>query len=374
MQRRSFLSTLALPAWAAAGLAGCGGGGGAADPGVPTAPERHQVVGSFVVSNHAAVGLPDGSVIVIGGDRALNALSESVDRFDPTTRRFTRIGSLASGRASHTALALHDGRILVAGGMTSLELPPFAEIIDAQRGTVVDAGRMAASRQGHTMTLLADGRVLVTGGSGRSSAELWDPATNAWRLLPSRLRHARAGHSATLLADGRVLIAGGDAMQSAGYVFAELWDPRSEAFTVLDSGVTEPSMLHAAWRAGDGSVYLVGGELATGEALVPLASALRFEPATQRFAAAPSLAQARTLAVPLPASDGGALLIGGQTAGERATRRFAAWSPSRGELPLPELPAPRLWHSAHRLPDGRVLVLGGEDGLGRHVAEVLLVS
>jgi hypothetical protein len=39
---------------------------------------------------------------------------------------------------------------------------------------------------------------------------------------------------------------------------------------------------------------------------------------------------------------------------------------------LAPLPAGRLWHSVNRLADGRVLVLGGEDGRGNYVSGTLI--
>ncbi|MFN3302319.1 MAG: kelch repeat-containing protein [Roseateles sp.] len=65
---------------------------------------------------HAALAAPDGAVIVIGGSRGLNTLSEAIDRFDPATRRFTRLGQMYTGRAMHSATLLADGRVLILGG------------------------------------------------------------------------------------------------------------------------------------------------------------------------------------------------------------------------------------------------------------------
>ncbi|MBX3622204.1 MAG: hypothetical protein KF891_19735 [Rhizobacter sp.] len=370
MQRRSFVFTLGAFGLSGGGLAACGGGGDEA-PGPGTLPTT--TVGTLAVSNHAAVSVPDGGVLIIGGDRGGRTLSDAVDRFDPVTRRITRIATLASGRESHTAVALPDGRVLLAGGTTSLDLAPGSELVDPVRGEVVDAGRLSFSRHGHAMTLLGDGRVLVTGGLGRDSAELWSPA-EGWRLLPSRMQHARLGHSATLLADGQVLIAGGDAAGRTDYTFAERFDPRLQTFTPLATGITEQRLLHAAWRARDGQVFIVGGELPGGRAVVPVAGAWRYDPAASRFTPVAGLAVARTLAALVVGTDDEALLIGGQTADGAATGRLSRWSPTRGERGVAELATGRVWHTATGLADGQVLVVGGEDGRGRFVGEVLLVG
>jgi hypothetical protein len=94
---------------------------------------------------------------------------------------------LRIARRQHVAVALPDGRALVAGGdgaisptthglVDSVEIYGFdvpgtgkllssAEIDDAPRGTWLGAGAMAEARFDFRATLLEDGRVLVTGGS-----------------------------------------------------------------------------------------------------------------------------------------------------------------------------------------------------------------
>jgi len=369
MHRRA---CLALASWPLIGLPACGGGTG--DDNAPSAPPTVATIGQWPISAHTALADDGGQLIVVGGDRGLSTLSEGVDRLDPATGQATRIAVLASGRASHSAVVLEDGRILVAGGSIALVGAPSSELVDPARGSVVDAGRLALSRTAHAATRLADGRVLLTGGTGRDTAELWDPDTRRWRLLASRLQHPRAGHSATLLGDGRVLVVGGDAGGFAGYRFAELWDPRTEAFTPVDAPGAEPRMLHAAWRDGTGDVNVAGGERVSATGVVPLASVWRFEAATARWVAAAGLAGARTLAASVQIDAQAVLLAGGQTPEDAASARLSTWTPLGGERVLPDLPGPRRWHTATRLRDGTVVVLGGEDGQGRFVPAILRIA
>ena len=73
---------------------------------------------------HNATVLPDGTVLVTGGQRegAFNAPLDEVgvreaERYDPRTGQWTTLAAMQRPRAYHsTALLLPDGRVLVAGG------------------------------------------------------------------------------------------------------------------------------------------------------------------------------------------------------------------------------------------------------------------
>lgn len=325
---------------------------------------------AFASSMHAAVTTEDGTVLVIGGSRGLGILSDGIDRFDPATGRFTRIGSLATGRSNHSAVRLADGRILVCGGLTSSSEAPFAELVDEATGEARRAGAMTEPRVRHAATLLTSGRVLVTGGLGRTSAELWEPATGRWRRLASRMAHDRQFHTATTLADGRVLIAGGLKEIPGSYVFAELFDPQTETFTPLDTGIAEPRQLHAAHLCSDHTVLILGGET-VGSTVQPLASVLRFDPATRRFAEQAPLATPRTLAASLRLPGDEVLLIGGEVPGDPASPSGTSWS-AGGQRALAPLVGGRAWHTANRLPDGRIVVIGGETGAGQYTTQTVI--
>jgi hypothetical protein len=327
--------------------------------------DRWQTAQPFASSMHAAVTTAEGQVLVIGGSRGLGVLSDSVDRFDPATGRFTRIGTLATGRSGHSAVRLADGRVLVCGGQTGTSAAPFAELVNEDTGQAQHAGQMTTPRSRHAATLLPSGRVLVTGGAGRSSAELWEPATNQWRRVAAPMAHDRQFHTATALADGRVLIAGGLRETAGHHVFAELFDPQTETFTPLapdTTGVTQQRQLHAAHLCSDGGVLILGGE-AVNDTVEPLASVLRFDPATRRFTSQAPLATPRTLvaSVRLPGDE--VLLIGGDVPGDLSSHSGVLWR-AGDQRALAPLPGGRAWHTVNRLPDGRVVVIGGETGNG----------
>ena len=325
----------------------------------------------FHIQYHAAVTAGDGSVIVIGGSRGLSTVSEAIDRFDPMTRSFSRIGSLRTGRSNHTATRLSDGHILVLGGQVGLDIGPVADLIDERSGAVSDGGRLAQPRNRHAAVALADGRVLVVGGISRATVELWDPGQRQFRLVAATMSHVREFPSATLLADGRVLIAGG-AHGATQNTFAEIFDPRSESFTPVATDIVERRSLHQAHRLADGRVLILGGEvLLDRDGIVPLATVLQFDPADGSLRPLAPLDQARTLVSSVLLADDRVLLFGGQDATLAVTPSAGAYRAGIAG-PLATMPQGRAWHTVSRLADGRVLILGGDDRDGGPVGTAYL--
>jgi hypothetical protein len=124
--------------------------------------------------------LPDGNVLAAGGfgeydDTSDIAYADS-EIFDPTASRWQAAGNLAAARFLHTATGLPNGNVLVVGGegpSPSSPVPtdqiPYitldsVEQFDIDSATWRPASRLNAARSQHTATLLADGSVLVAGG------------------------------------------------------------------------------------------------------------------------------------------------------------------------------------------------------------------
>ena len=83
-------------------------------------------------SGHTATALPDGRVIVAGGTDGTNAL-DSVEIFEPQTGLFSVLGVLSSPRNDHGA-ALAGTKVVVAGGRAGDVVLNTADIIDADSG------------------------------------------------------------------------------------------------------------------------------------------------------------------------------------------------------------------------------------------------
>jgi len=66
--------------------------------------------------HHTATLLPDGTVLVAGGEGDNHAYLAVAELYDPASETWTRTANLALGRWNHTATLLTDGKVLVAGG------------------------------------------------------------------------------------------------------------------------------------------------------------------------------------------------------------------------------------------------------------------
>ena len=229
-------------------------------------------------TEHAATLLPDGQVLLTGGQADNNDGDgvNTAELYDPTSRTFTAVASrMTSPRGGHTATLLPNGKVLLAAGYYrgAGTLTTDAELYDPTTKTFTALNaRMVTVRASHSATLLQGGKVLVVGGSTNGgvvdSTEWYDPATETFTAIAAKTTARRAGHEATLLPNGLLLLTGGAPVFSpAGLVVlnsAEVFDPTTQAFTSIAATMVAPRVGHAAARLLDGSVLLTGGGNVTG--------------------------------------------------------------------------------------------------------------
>lgn len=367
LRRRQVLGLALMPLPALA-LAACGGGELFPDPyvtlGLPT-----------LLSQHSAVALQGSSVALVGGSRGLGVLSASVNLLDGHTGAWSEGAQMTTGRADARVVALDAALLFVHGGARSLTASRTAEWIDLAAGTATPAAP-SPSRLHHTATRLLDGRIVVAGGlttegyaGGVSpSLELWDPVTRQWRHAMRPLQQARHGHTATLLHDGSVLFIGGytaDGMAAS----AERFDPATESLTRFASPLLGRAD-HVAALQRDGRVLIAGGEQGMqAQAASPSAVWLAVSPwAAAPVQGAPDRVATAAAGAPLGNE---LLLFGGLNPEGDAV--VASWAMGAAPRSLPPLPQPRAWHSVTALPAGGLLIVGGEGG-GRQLATALRVG
>ncbi len=332
----------------------CGGG----DAGSGT--DGWSATGSMAIARYdpAAVVLPDGRVLVVGGRADIGCAADPLEAelYDPGTGTWTSAGSLATARgASARAVLLQDGRVLVVGGQDQ----PSAELNDPDTGTWTAAGRMTEPRGAAAGAVsLIDGRVLVLRGNQLASADLYDPPSGTWTKA-ANMRTARYyGAVAVSLRDGRVLVAGGS-NQSGQTAFAEVFDPSSGKWSSAGEMTEARAWPAAAIVLRDGRVLVAGGFL--------LSSAELFDPDTGEWTPTGSMAQPRSAASAVLLPDGRVLVAGGAEDGPGGLGTASAeiYDPVSGEWsPAGSMGALRTGAAAVLLGDGRVLVIGGRGLIG----------
>ncbi|AKV00137.1 Kelch domain protein [Labilithrix luteola] len=121
--------------------------------------------------HHSATLLGTGRVLVAGGKNPNVTPLASVVLFDPATPSWTDTRKLASPRTVPGLVALESGHALVAGGFDQLAQvagkPAYVDealIYDDTTKGWSTIAPLGTGRLYHSLTLLADGRVLVVGG------------------------------------------------------------------------------------------------------------------------------------------------------------------------------------------------------------------
>jgi Galactose oxidase, central domain len=247
---------------------------------------------------------------------------------------------------------------------------PFPAIVATSNPIDVEGfcatGGLNTPRAYATTTLLADGRVLIAGGQDANqtildTAEIYDPSTGAFTPTAGPMTVARRGHQAVLLPSGQVLIVGGVTTGGVVLASAELFDPSTGLFTATGSMNVPRVNAQATWSSFAGKVVVTGGSNTGGQT----ATAEVYDPATGQFGPAGNMNQTREFHTATELTDGRILIVGGAGSGP-ATAEL--WDPTSGLFtatgPLPQTPddpsGVRDGQGAIGLPDGRVLLAGGE--------------
>jgi len=331
-----------------------------------------------VRAGHTATLLPDGTVLVTGGlGIPVGPGAKLAERYDPRSGTWTATANMNEGRGAFpTATLLPDGTVLVAGGSSGPAQLASAELYDPSSGSWTAAGNMIEARTNHTATLLPDGKVLVAGGGGSgtlmgpaplASAELYDPGSGTWTAI-AHMNEVRSGHTATLLPDGRVLVAGGSS-GPASLASAELYDPSSETWTATGN-MLEVRSGHTATLLPDGTVLVAGGAnfSTSSGSYDALTSAELYDPGSGTWTATASMVTPRYVPTATLLPDGRVLVAGGISSIRRGYDPLASaelYHPSPGSWTATgSMAAGRQYQTDTLLPNGKVLVAGGESNSG----------
>lgn len=248
----------------------------------------------------------------------------------------------------------------------------------AQKSTYT-VGAQPDSLDGHGQSLLNDGRVLLSGGASSAGAQagfrIFDPQTQGFSTATGAMQHPRSGHASVKLADGRVMLIGGG--NSAGTIVStcDIWDPVTGLSTPAAS-MSTPRGQHTATLLPDGRVYVAGGlaVLNTADILATLNSAQAsteiYNPVTNTWSAGPNMPKPRVGHTATLMGNGQVLIVGGIELTNLIivlvpdfSSDCRRYNPATNTLSsAAAIPGARGLHAATRLSNGNIAVAGGVDG------------
>jgi hypothetical protein len=273
-------------------------------------------------------------------------------------------------RANSAAALLPDGRVLVIGGEGSSGLSASVEAYGLD-DTFASLAPMHMARARHSATLLPDGRVLVvageTLGEGPTNAvEVYSPADDSWQFVAS-LSESRAGHSATLLQNGSVLIAGGEAPDGSIRSSLEVYNPLDDSFEYAGN-LSSPRVDHAAAASGflmaganslvNERILFIGGS----DGSAPLASIDVYDPASGDISSGGSLPEPRQGHSATTLMGGWVYVAGGNNGSADLASGLIIKSDLSVNPSAAILSIPRSGHLAVVLPDNNCVLLAGGSG------------
>ena len=334
-----------------------------------------------VRQGHSATVLPNGKVLIVGGDTNFTNIyagtaTSTSEIYDPATGTFTLSGNTVSNHSYHTATLLPNGKVLIAGGESMYnyhsqgsqnDSTDKSEIFDPVTGTFSATGNMVYSLfAGHSSTLLNNGKVIIIGTRKQcvgywceyyeGVGQIYDPATGVFTYTGSTTN--RSYHTATLLSNGNVLITGGygntDYGLSGCYNSTEIYDTSTATFTAAANMLVDRAN-HTATALPDGTVLITGGHnYFFGYDWVDVATSEYYNPTTGVFTSSGSMNTLRSGHSATLLVNGKVLIVGGSTAEiyDPVTRSFTLAGTMLASFSN---------HTATLLNTGKVLIVGAGD-------------
>jgi subtilisin family serine protease len=218
---------------------------------------------------HSSVVMPDGSIVLMGGVDYTYSKKNDVWKSINNGVTWTLVNASAgwSGRYAHSSVVIPDGSIVLMGGNDGGNKNDVWRSTD--NGTIwtqmnASAGWMA--RPGHTSVAMPDGSIVLMGGGGGGSYknDAWrstDKGATWTQMNASAGWSPRDGHSSVVMPDGSIVLMGG--YDGSGF------NRKNDVWRSTDNGATWIQLTESAGWSGreglsnvvmpDGSIVVMGG-------------------------------------------------------------------------------------------------------------------
>ncbi|MFA9472479.1 MAG: Kelch repeat-containing protein [Deltaproteobacteria bacterium] len=201
--------------------------------GTASAPEVYDPATGMFTPLGAANGPPGGveypvllddeQVVFIGTPSDLPVDDRGYHRYDPEAGIFDDLGLFTSrGRSRYTVTKLHDGRVLIAGGVEGNEGLADLDVFDPSDNSIAPTGQLLEGRRYlHSAAVLPSGRVaLISGfraiGESLATVAIWDPETGTVSDAAGEVFPGRANSQALTLSSGQIFVIGGEFLDRTG--------------------------------------------------------------------------------------------------------------------------------------------------------------
>jgi hypothetical protein len=220
-------------------------------------------------------------------------------------------------------------------------------------------------RQDPVAMALGDGRVLLAGGGDPTSAtvfdssELFAPGLATFAAHTAVMNHARTRAQATPLSSIGLLVTGGVDAAGTTLAEAELYLESGQQFLRITAPLLDGRVDHRAVVLPDGSAFISGGR--HGDADPPLATTLFVavnSDGTYQVTAGPPLLEARRSHATV-VSVGVPVVFGGYGAAGTVLDTIEAVDRTSGAAAIGKLKTARAEATASLLADGSILIVGG---------------
>lgn len=328
----------------------------------------------------AAIRLPDGVILVLGGDAAMGGPTRLAARLSPNTTTWVRLPDAPVNLDTPAALALTAQSVMVvppAFANGTLAQPSKALLLNTHSGAWQTLPSLPVPLLSPRLLRLTQTSVLAVGAVGAAIGALFDLRSQHWTVIGAPTPDL-AGYSTALLPNQRLLLLATVAIGPGGRPIALR---RAWSFSVAAGwrALASPPLTDDGAQAvvmTDTRVLFAGGRPMGENPAAPAPPALLYDPGDNRWFVAGTTGQAHRGGLLLALGGNHALLIGGHAANG---------SPSSSSL----LFDGRCWHAADPLPGawagftavaldaGHVLLIGGDrpgPGAIRPVADTMIWS